>query len=47
MRAIAAFALLFGTAFCAGLNEAFHNVLNGQTEFSYELLDKMYEQYNA
>ena len=47
MRAIAAFALLFGTAFSVGLNEAFQNVLNGQSEFSYELLDKMYEQYNS
>ena len=43
MRTIAVFALLFGTAFSIGLNEAFNTVLNGETEFSYDLLDKMYE----
>ena len=47
MRAITLIALLFGTAFTLGLNDAFHGVLNGETEFSYELLEKMYEQYNS
>lgn len=47
MKVIAAFALLFGSAFCFTLNDAFQNVLNGQTEFSYDLLEKMYAQFNA
>ena len=47
MRAITLIALLFGSAFTLGLNDAFHGVLNGETEFSYELLEKMYEHYNS
>ncbi len=47
MRSIVAFALLLGSAFTLGVNEAYKPVLNGQAEFTVELLEQMYEKFNA
>ena len=47
MKTIAIFALLFGTAFTLGVNEAFNNVLHGKSELTYELIERMYQKYNT